>query len=82
MSATGGRLADGPSRSDHDWQEYTHDDVYWAPQWSLVAVSSQDPSWVRVDLEGDGLLDGYVFASFIASAELHASAGEGAPEPA
>lgn len=25
-----------------------------------------DPAWVRVDLEGDGLLDGYVFASFLA----------------
>jgi hypothetical protein len=48
---------------------------------NVVAVSSQDPSWVRVDLEGDGLLDGYVFASFLASAELHAAAGEGAPEP-
>jgi hypothetical protein len=49
---------------------------------NVVGVSSQDPSWVRVDLEGDGLLDGYVFASFLAPAELHAAPGEGAPEPA
>jgi hypothetical protein len=48
----------------------------------VVAVSGQDPSWVRVDLEGDGLLDGYVFASFLASEETHAAADEDAPEPA
>jgi hypothetical protein len=48
---------------------------------NVVDIDSQDPSWVRVDLEGDGLLDGYVFASFLAPAELHVGAGEGAPEP-
>jgi hypothetical protein len=42
---------------------------------NVVEVASQDPSWVRVDLEGDGLLDGYVFASFLAPSS------EGAPEP-
>ena len=35
---------------------------------NVVEVDSQDPSWVRVDLEGDELLDGYVFASFLAPA--------------
>ena len=48
---------------------------------NVVDSDNQDPSWVRVDLEGDGLLDGYVFASFLAPAELHMGAGEGAPEP-
>ena len=32
----------------------------------VVATDAQDPSWVRVDLEGDGVLDGYVFAGFLA----------------
>jgi hypothetical protein len=35
---------------------------------NVIEVNSQDPSWVRVDLEADGLLDGYVFASFLAPA--------------
>ena len=47
---------------------------------TVVAVSSQDPSWVRVDLQGDGLLDGYVFASFLAPAGAD-SHNEHAPEP-
>lgn len=34
----------------------------------VVALSEADPAWARVDLEGDGLLDGYVFASFLAPA--------------
>ncbi|AWM01869.1 SH3 domain-containing protein [Bradyrhizobium amphicarpaeae] len=36
---------------------------------SVVAVSNVDPAWVRVDVEGDGLLDGYVFAAFLAEVE-------------
>jgi hypothetical protein len=51
------------------------------PTWtelSVVAAEAVDPSWARVDLEGDGFLDGYVFASFLAPA---GSTGEGAPEP-
>jgi hypothetical protein len=48
---------------------------------NVVGVSNQDPAWVHVDLEGDGLLDGYVFASFLAPAELHTAPGEDAPEP-
>jgi hypothetical protein len=39
---------------------------------NVVEISGQDPSWVRVDLEGDGLLDGYVFASFLAPANTPA----------
>jgi hypothetical protein len=47
---------------------------------NVVAASSLDPAWVRVDLEDDGLLDGYVFAAFLAP--VVASAGdEHAPEP-
>ena len=48
---------------------------------NVVATSEVDPAWVRVDLEGDGLLDGYVFASFLAQAGAHAGTGEGVPEP-
>ena len=47
---------------------------------NVVEISSQDPSWVRVDLEGDGLLDGYVFAAFLAPAGTAAN-NEHAPEP-
>jgi hypothetical protein len=46
----------------------------------VVEISGQDPSWVRVDLEGDGLLDGYVFASFLAPAGALANS-EHAAEP-
>lgn len=46
---------------------------------NVVAVSNEDPAWVRVDLQGDGLIDGYVFASFLAHS--HAAASEDAPEP-
>jgi len=49
---------------------------------NVVGSDSQDPSWARVDVEGDGLLDGYVFASFLAPAEEHAAAQEDVPEPA
>lgn len=48
---------------------------------NVIATSEMDPSWARVDIEGDGLLDGYVLASFLAPAGLHAGAGEDAPEP-
>jgi hypothetical protein len=47
---------------------------------NVVEVSSQDPSWVRVALEEDGLLDGYVFAAFLAPAGTDAN-NENAPEP-
>lgn len=33
---------------------------------NVVSVAQEDSAWVLVDLEGDGLLDGYVFASFLA----------------
>jgi hypothetical protein len=38
---------------------------------NVVATSPLDPSWVRVDLEGDGLFDGYVFAAFLAPMGRH-----------
>ena len=47
---------------------------------SVVADTRHDPSWVRVDLEADGLLDGYVFASFLAPAGSDVG-NEGVPEP-
>jgi len=47
---------------------------------NVVAVSNVDPAWVRVDLEGDGLLDGYVFAAFLAPAGADGE-NENAPEP-
>jgi len=49
---------------------------------NVVDSASSDPAWVRVDLEGDGLADGYVFASFLAPADQPMGLGETAPEPA
>jgi Bacterial SH3 domain len=48
---------------------------------NVVEGDSQDPSWVHVDLEADGLLDGYVFSSFLAPVEQHIAGLEDAPEP-
>jgi hypothetical protein len=47
---------------------------------NVVEISSLNPAWVRVDLEGDSLLDGYVFAAFLAPVRASAS-NENAPEP-
>lgn len=47
---------------------------------SVVDADKQDPSWVRVDLEGDSLLDGYVFAAYLTAAGT-AFNNEDAPEP-
>lgn len=49
---------------------------------NVVETSTQDSAWVRVDLEDDGLLDGYVFASFLAPAQQHMAGREDVPEPA
>lgn len=46
---------------------------------TVVANGGTDPAWAHVDLEGDGLLDGFVFASFLAPAD--ANDHENAPEP-
>jgi hypothetical protein len=49
---------------------------------NVVEVSSLDPAWVHVSLEGDGLLDGYVFAPFLAPvADANGANSEGAAEP-
>jgi hypothetical protein len=48
---------------------------------NVVDSASSDSAWVHVDLEGDGLVDGYVFASFLAPAEQPMGLGESAPEP-
>jgi hypothetical protein len=47
---------------------------------NVMEISTQNPAWVRVDLEGDGLLDGYVFAAFLAPAGADAN-NENAQEP-
>lgn len=47
---------------------------------SVVETANLDPAWAHVDLEGDGLLDGFVFASFLAPAGGGAG-HEHAPEP-
>lgn len=47
---------------------------------TVVELSSVDPAWARVDLQGDGLLDGFVFAAFLAPAG-GAADHEHAPEP-
>jgi len=49
---------------------------------TVVATGATDPAWAQVDIEGDGVLDGYVFASFLAPLEQHALLNEQAPEPA
>ncbi len=46
----------------------------------VVSVDAGDPSWACVDLEGDGLLDGYVFAPFLVPAGSSVAA-EDVPEP-
>lgn len=46
----------------------------------LVALDTSDPSWGSVDLEDDGLIDGYVHCGFLAPADGGLS-GEFAPEP-
>lgn len=43
---------------------------------NIVAVDGQDPSWVQVDVDDDGLRDGYVFAAFLAPAGAHEHAPE------
>lgn len=48
----------------------------------VVAASDEDPDWVLVDLEGDGLLDGYMFAPYLAPVTQYIAAGEDVPEPA
>lgn len=46
---------------------------------TVVATSSQDPAWVSVDLQDDGLLDGFVFAAFLKPAGT--THHESVPEP-
>lgn len=48
---------------------------------TVVGLDAGDPDWARVDLEDDGLLDGYVFAAFLQPAEEVVVEGEDAPEP-
>ena len=43
----------------------------------VVSINPADAAWVRVDLEGDGVIDGYVFAAFLAPA----LSAEASPEP-
>jgi hypothetical protein len=47
---------------------------------NVTEIDGQDPAWARIDLEGDGLADGYVFAAFLAPAGTDAD-HENAPEP-
>jgi hypothetical protein len=47
---------------------------------NVVSIDSADTSWVRVDLEGDGLLDGYVYAAFLERASAP-PVHESVPEP-
>jgi len=44
-----------------------------------LSVAGRDGEWARVDLEHDGLVDGYVFAAFLKSADP--GIGETAEEP-
>jgi Bacterial SH3 domain len=47
---------------------------------TVVAIDPIHAEWARVDLEGDGLLDGYVHSGFIGPADEVGNA-EFAPEP-
>ncbi len=46
----------------------------------VVAFDSPDRSWVNVDLEGDGVLDGFVFVAFLAPVDAGTDS-ENVPEP-
>ena len=46
----------------------------------VIAIDPVDPAWVKVDLQGDGLFDGYLFAAFL-SAVVTGESNENAPEP-
>ena len=46
----------------------------------VVAAMGTDQDWAQVDLEGDGLVDGFVFAAFLSPAGSQ-PVGEAAPEP-
>ncbi|MGY3434342.1 hypothetical protein ACVWWI_006318 [Bradyrhizobium sp. USDA 3686] len=48
---------------------------------NVVEKSRLDPAWVRVDVQGDGLLDGYVFAAFLAPLGALGDGNEDTPEP-
>lgn len=43
---------------------------------NVVEESRLDPAWVRVDVKGDGLLDGYVFAAFLTPVGANSAAAE------
>jgi Bacterial SH3 domain len=47
---------------------------------NVVETSRLNSAWVRVDVQGDGLLDGYVFAAFLAPVGAGGN-NENAPEP-
>ena len=47
----------------------------------MVGESAQDPDWVLVDLQGDGLRDGYIFASYLSRSDADDGTGEDVPEP-
>lgn len=47
---------------------------------TTVATLGLDGEWARVDLEGDGLIDGYVFAAFLGASET-GNLDDGIEEP-
>ncbi|BAV45422.1 hypothetical protein MesoLj113a_44910 [Mesorhizobium sp. 113-1-2] len=47
----------------------------------VVAIAGPDNNWAQVDLENDGLLDGYVFGAFIVPAASHPNSTEMVIEP-
>lgn len=58
---TGVKLRTGPS-TDYD----TAAILPYGTQLDVIARNTNDPRWAFVDLEGDGLIDGCVFAAFLA----------------
>ncbi|BAV45423.1 hypothetical protein MesoLj113a_44900 [Mesorhizobium sp. 113-1-2] len=47
---------------------------------TVVAFESENNAWAKVDLQGDGLLDGHVLATFLAPVD-NPTGNEAAPEP-
>ena len=74
--ARGGlKLRAGPGTA-FDWEEI----LPLGTLLQVVRADPNDPAWALVDLQGDGLVDGYVFAAFLAAAPP-GDGSEAVPEP-
>jgi hypothetical protein len=74
MARGGLKLRAGPGTT-FDWERI----LPLGLQLRVVRVDAGDAAWALVDLEGDGLVDGYVFAAFLAPSQ--GGHAEGVAEP-